>query len=105
MQIRRDLIESFLEHILDFSDSKFNYQNFSANLGDKSENSGIFGLISGFRAQKLARTENPEISQLELQKNIVIPLFFQKKLLQIRRDLIESFLEHILDLSDSNFSS
>ena len=37
MQILRDLIESFLEHILKFSGSKFESQNFSSTFVDKTE--------------------------------------------------------------------
>ena len=42
LQIRRDLIESFLEHILKFSGSKSESQNFSSQISDKSEFLGGF---------------------------------------------------------------
>ena len=48
----------------------------------------------------IVRTENSEKVKLERQKNI-LKFLFSKKILQIRRDLIESFVEHILDLSGS----
>ena len=48
----------------------------------------------------VARTENSEISELRRRKNI-LKTFFISKLLQIRRELVVSFLEHILDRSDS----
>ena len=48
----------------------------------------------------IVRTENSQKVELERQKNIFLTLFVWK-LLQIWRDLVESFSRHILDLPDS----
>ena len=37
LRIRRELVESFLRHILDPSDSKSKVPNFSSTFGDKTE--------------------------------------------------------------------